>query len=238
MTTPLYLYDAYLKEAEATILSVMKDGENKWQIVLNQTIFYPRGGGQSTDQGIIFTENWKGKIYQALLKGDKIIHYVESEEPPLVGTPIKMLINFDRRYLHMRLHSAGHVVDFALHLLGYSPQHLMPISGDHGKKAFICYQGVINNDFREELEKKANELIEQNLDFSYRFVELENVGAECIYLQTGLPKNKPLRLLTLSGVGSVADGGTQVNKTSEVGKISIPLIEIKDEMTFIHYRLV
>jgi Ser-tRNA(Ala) deacylase AlaX len=53
-----------------------------------------------------------------------------------------------------------------------------------------------------------------------------------------LPKNKPLRLLTLNGVGSVADGGTQVNKTSEIGKISILPIEIKEGMTFMHYRLV
>ena len=53
MTTPLYLHNAYLKEAEATILDVIKENDKKWQIILDQTIFYPRGGGQSTDQGII-----------------------------------------------------------------------------------------------------------------------------------------------------------------------------------------
>lgn len=85
---------------------------------------------------------------------------------------------------------------------------------------------------------KENDLVARDLDFSFRLAEHEELERESIYLQPGLPTNKPLRLLTLSGVGSVADGGTQVNKTSEVGKISILPIEMKDGMTFIHYRLV
>lgn len=238
MTIPLYLHHAYLKEAEATILDVIKEDDKKWQIILDQTIFYPRGGGQSTDQGTIFTDIWKGKVSQALLKEDKIVHYVESDEPPPIGTSLKMILNWDRRYLHMRLHSAGHVVDFALYLMNYCPKILMPLKGDHGKKAVICYQGIVDKDIREELEKQANNMVMQNLSFSFRLVEHEELESETIYLQPGLPKNKPLRLLTLNGVGSVADGGTQVNKTSEVGKISILPIEIKDGMTFIHYRLI
>jgi alanyl-tRNA synthetase len=237
MTTPLYLHNAYLKEAEATILDVIKENDKKWQIILDQTIFYPRGGGQSTDQGIIFTDAWRGKVSQALLKEDKIVHYVESDQPPPVGTLLKMILDWDRRYLHMRLHSAGHVVDFALYLMGYCPKLLMPLKGDHGKKAVICYQGTVDKDFREELEKKANDMVTQDLNFSFRLVGHEELERETIYLQPGLPKNKPLRLLTLSGVGSVADGGTQVNKTSEIGKISILPVETKEGMTFIHYRL-
>jgi Ser-tRNA(Ala) deacylase AlaX len=237
MTIPLYLSNAYLKEAEATILDVIKENDGKWKIVLDQTIFYPRGGGQSTDQGTLFTDGWKGKVSQALLKEDKIVHDVESDPPPAVGTLVKMSLDWKRRTLHMRLHSAGHVVDFALYLLGYCPKPLMPLKGDHGKKAVICYQGTVDKDIREELEKKANEMVLQDLSFSFRLAGEEELERETIYLQAGLPKNKPLRLLTLSGVGSVADGGTQVNKTSEIGKISILPIEVKDGMTFIHYRL-
>ena len=238
MTIPLYLHDAYLKEAQTTILEIIKESDKKWQIIVDQTIFYPRGGGQSTDQGVVFTDKWKGKVMQALLKEDKLIHYIESDEPPSVGKQITEVLDWNRRYLHMRLHSAGHVVDFALYLMGYCPKALMPLKGDHTKKAFICYQGIINKDFREELEMKANLLIAQNLVFSFRLATHEELERESIYLQPGLPKNKPLRLLTLNGVGSVADGGTQVNNTSEIGKISILPIEKKDGMTFVHYRLV
>jgi Ser-tRNA(Ala) deacylase AlaX len=137
----------------------------------------------------------------------------------------------------MRLHSAGHIVDFALYLLGHSPSPLMPFKGEHEKKPVIYYQGMVEEDFRETLEKKANDLVAQNLPFSFRFVDHQDLEREAIYLQPGLPKNKPLRLLTLEGVGSVADGGTQVHTTAEVGQISILSIEKKEGMTLIHYRL-
>jgi Ser-tRNA(Ala) deacylase AlaX len=238
MTTSLYMQDAYLKEMEATIVEVTKETDNRWLIVLDKTIFYPRGGGQSTDQGVLFTDNWKAKVSQALQKEDRIVHYVEGNQPPSIGTVVRGTLDWDRRYLHMRLHSAGHVVDFALYLLGLSPSPLMPLKGDHGKKPVICYQGIIEKDFREDLEKKANELVTQNLPFLTRFVSHEELEQEAIYLQPGLPKNKPLRLLTLKGVGSVADGGTQVHSTAEVGKISILPIEKKEGMTYIQYRLI
>ncbi len=238
MTTPLYMHDAYLKEMEATIIDVAKETDNRWLVVLDKTIFYPRGGGQSTDQGILFTETWKGKVSQALQKEDKIIHFVEGSEPPPKGTVVKGTLDWDRRYLHMRLHSAGHVVDFALYLLGFSPAPLMPFKGDHGKKPVIYYQGIVQEDFRETLEQKANELVSKNLPFSTRFVSYEELEQGTIYLQPGLPKNKPLRMLTLEGVGSVADGGTQVHRTAEVGHISILPLEKEEGMTLIHYRLV
>ena len=239
MTTPIYLNDAYLKEVEAVITEISKeiDQQQRWMIVLDKTIFYPRGGGQSTDQGMLFTDNWKGKVCQVLQKEGKTIHYVEGDQPPPIGTLLKGTLDWNRRYLNMRLHSAGHVVDFALYLLGYSPSPLMPFKGEHEKKPVIYYQGMVEEDFREALEKKANDLVAQNLIFSFRFADHQDLEREAIYLQPGLPKNKPLRLLTLEGVGSVADGGTQVHSTAEVGKISILPIEKKDRMTLIHYRL-
>lgn len=239
MTTPLYLHDAYLKEMEAVITEISQDmaQEHRWMVVLNQTIFYPRGGGQSTDQGILFTDNWKCKVYQVLQKEGKIVHYVEGDRPPPIGTLLKGVLDFERRYLNMRLHSAGHIVDFALYLLGYSPTPLMPFKGEHGKKPVIHYQGIVEEDFKETLEKKANELVAQNLLFSFHFVDHQDLEKTALYLQPGLPKNTPLRLLTLEGVGSVADGGTQVHSTGEVGEISILKIEKKESTTLIHYRL-
>jgi alanyl-tRNA synthetase len=238
MTLPLYLHDAYLQESQGRILEIYKESDRRWHIILDQTIFYPRGGGQSTDQGFISTGTWKGKVMQALLKEDKIIHYIEGEEPPPIGTVVKEVLDWERRYLHMRLHSAGHVVDFALYLLSYCPRLLFPVKGDHGKKPFICYQGVIGKDLRAELESKANDLIAQNIAFSFRLSECHELEKETIYLQPGLPKNKPLRLLTLNGIGCVADGGTQVHKTAEIGKIAILPIEIKEGMTYVPYQLV
>lgn len=227
MTQHLFLENSYLKEMDATLVET---GEG---LVLDQTVFYPRGGGQSTDQGFLIAEGWKGKVSQVLIKEGKTVHFVEGTPPP-VGTRIKGILDWERRYLHMRLHSAGHVVDFALHLLGLP---FMPLRGDHGKKPVITYQGTVERDFREELEKKSNELVAQNLAFTTRFASFEEIEKVTLYLQPGLPKDKPLRLLTLEGVGSVADGGTQVARTSEVGKITILPLEKAEGTTLVHYRI-
>jgi len=152
-----------------------------------------------------------------------------------MGDKVTGEIDWNRRYKLMKIHSGGHVVDFAMYLLGYSPAPLMPFKGDHGKKPFIQYTGTIEKEIRQELEGKANELITKNLKITWSFMPLDELTKEAIYIQPGLPTNKPLRKITLEGVGSVADGGTQVGSTGEVGKIGITAIESQAGTTKVSY---
>jgi alanyl-tRNA synthetase len=236
-TKQIYLGDSYAKDMDASILEIQSEGERRWRLMLDQTVFYPMGGGQPTDQGVLMAPGWVGKVYQVLTKDGEIWHFVESENPPAVGTTVHGQIDWDRRFLNMRLHSGGHVVDFAMHLLGYSPKPLYPTKGDHGKKPAIIYTGVSGKDIRAELEAKSNDIVAQGLAFTTAIVPLSDLETDAIYLQPGLPTNKPLRKLTLEGVGSVADGGTQVKNTNEVGKISIPSVTEENGTTTVVYRL-
>jgi Ser-tRNA(Ala) deacylase AlaX len=236
-TKQLYLSDSYVKTMEATILEVEAESAGKWKVVLDQSVFYPMGGGQPTDQGLLQTNDWQGKVYQCLNKEGTIIHYVEADSVPPPGTAVQGIIDWDRRYLNMRLHSAGHVIDFALYQLGYSPIQLLPLKADHGKKPVIWYQGEIKEDFQAMLQQKANELVHANLRFSIALVEFNALKEKTLYLQQNLPTNKPLRLLTLESVGSVADGGTQIARTAEVGTIEILPLEKKEGMTLIKYKV-
>ncbi len=235
-TKSLFMEDAYLTEMEADILDVQAEGPQQWRVVLSETVFYPMGGGQSTDQGLLKNEQWQGEVYQVRIKEGEIVHYVKGEEPPLQAK-VKGYIKWERRYQHMRSHSAGHVIDFALYQLGHSPVHLKPLKADHGKKPYIVYEGVLKEDFREKLEQQANALVQQNLSFSTCMMSYEELEKQTLYLQPGLPLHKPLRMLTLESVGSVADGGTQVRQTSEVGKITLTKIEAKEGQTFIYYQI-
>jgi alanyl-tRNA synthetase len=238
-TRPIYLDDPYIQEMKAKILDVVQEKEGVWRLILDQTIFYPMGGGQPTDQGqIIFPDGSQGEVYQVLLKEGEINHYVKTLSHPVLGTEVRGIIDWERRYKNMRVHSAGHVIDFSMYLLGYSPSPLHPMKGDHGKKPFVLYQGVIEKDIKDELQKKSDELIANAINFSWNFDLLENIEKEAIYLQPGLPKNKPLRALKLEGVGIVADGGTIVASTKEVGNVSIIDIEVADGNTCIKYQVV
>lgn len=234
MTKELYLENSYAKTMSATVLEIYPEAQGKWKLVLSETVFYPKGGGQPTDQGILFGKDWKGRVYQVLIQEGKIYHYVEIDKSPALGEEVKGEIDWERRYSNMRLHSAGHIIDFALNLLKYK---LTPLKADHGQKATIWYQGILNSDFREALETKANSLVSENLQFSTQFVSHDLLAEKALYLQPNLPTNKPLRMLTLETVGSVADGGTQVSKTKEVGPIRLLPIEIKDGITLIRYSL-
>ena len=236
-TQPLYLDDSYLKSIEATVVDVIEESPGKWRIILDKTVFYPMGGGQATDQGILKGNNWLADVYQVMMKDGEIWHYISSNSAPSVGLQVTGEINWERRYKNMRLHSAGHIVDFSIYLLGYSPSPLIPFKGDHSKKPHIVYQGTVNKDIQQEIENKVHELVQENKEFTWLFQPYEKLQKEAIYLQPGLPTNKPLRTLRLEGVGAVADGGTQVKKTSEVGKIVITAVEEIEGNTIVRYGI-
>ena len=237
-TKLLYLEDSYLKEMDAKILEIKEDGPGQWRMVLDQTVFYPIGGGQPTDQGKLTSGDLTYDVYLVMIKDGEVWHYLKSQSPSTVGSQLKGVVNWDRRYKNMKVHSAGHVVDFAMYILGYSPQKLFPLKGDHGKKSFIIYKGTLEKDIRGELENKSNELVTKNLKLENFFQHFEELKKEAIYLQAGLPTNKPLRTLKLETVGSVADGGTQVAATGEIGKITIPEITTSEDNTIIRYTVV
>lgn len=223
---------------DASILEVQPEAENKWRVILDKTVFYPMGGGQPTDQGFFENNGSKIEVYMVMMKNGEIWHYLNSPTPPKVGDKVHGAINWERRYKNMKVHSGGHLVDFAMYTLGYSPKPLMPIKGDHGKKPFVVYQGSLSEDIRQKIEDKTNELIKKDLKFSWLFQSLEDLQKEAIYLQPGLPTNKPLRTLRLASVGAVADGGTQVLSAKEVGGIAISAVETKEGNTIVRYEVV
>ena len=238
ITNPLYLEDPYLTTMEATITGIFPEPNGVYRLILDQTVFYPMGGGQPTDQGtLMFQDGSKIDVYQVLLKEGEINHYIKTTTPPTVGQTVSGTIDWDRRYKNMKVHSAGHIVDFAVFLLGYSPSPLHPFKGDHGKKPFVLYSGTLSNDILKELQEKVDELSAKELQFSWSFELLDDIEKEAIYLQPGLPKNKPLRALRLEGVGVVADGGTIVASTKEIGRVKVVSIETKNDETSIHYRV-
>ncbi len=236
-TDPIYLLKPYEKEMSAQVVEVNNDS-NETRVMLNKTVFYPMGGGQPTDQGkLILEDGSEIEVYQVLLKEGEIWHYLKNAAGITVGSKVKGEINWERRFKHMRLHTAGHVIDFALYTLGYTPVTLVPQKADHGKKPYIMYKGVLDQDIKDELQSKVDELISKALKFSWELMSLQDLEQKAIYLQPGLPSNKPLRALTLEGIGTVADGGTITSNTNEVEGITIENIDKDEGNTIISYSV-
>ncbi len=236
-TEAIYLTDPYKKELAATITSVSKIGENTYIVNLDKTIFYPMGGGQPTDQGTIVFDNNEAVVYQVLLQHGSINHYIKTNIEPKVNQTVSIRLDWDRRLKNMKVHTAGHIVDFALYKLGLTPEKLKPLKADHGKKPYIQYEGKIAQDIKQELQNQIDYLIKSNKRFVWNFVEYEELKNNAIYIQPNLPENKPLRQLTLEGVGSVADGGTILSSTGEIDEIIIIEITTNNGITEIHYKI-
>lgn len=231
MTNLLYLTDSYKKETKAKVLSCEKKGQH-CEIVLDQTIFYPEGGGQPSDKGEIVGKNGKAHVKHVRLKGDTVIH-----EATLEGTLDSIVacsIDWDLRYKNMRVHSAGHIVHEAVKLVA---AHLTPIKGEHGNNPYIEYEGSLTIDKKFLIEKEANSIIEKNVSLKTELVSLEELMKRAPWVPPHLPKNKPLRILTVGDFPPIPDGGTQVGKSGEVGAITITEIVHADNHVRVHYAV-
>ncbi len=223
MTKALYLEDSYLRECDATVVSV-KEGKF---IVLDQSIFYPKGGGQPWDTGKIARDNdIFNVVYVGKFSGE-ISHEVDRlglQE----GDEVHCILNWKRRYRLMRSHTAAHV--FAS-LLCKETGAL--ITGNQLAEEKIRFDFSLEEYSRELLERyidKTNQLLGR--DIPVKWYELPKEEAMkipgIVKMAEALPPDIPnLRIVEIAGVDKQADGGTHVENLKEVGHIKLLKTENK-----------
>ena len=108
MTELLYLHDHYLKEFDATILEI----PDSKSVVLDRTALYPRGGGQPADRGVIsLKDGTKNVVVDSSKEGERVIHVIAEPIPSdKVGERVHCSLDWPLRYLHMRYHTALHIL--------------------------------------------------------------------------------------------------------------------------------
>jgi misacylated tRNA(Ala) deacylase len=217
LTKALYLEDSYLRECDATVVSV-KNGK---YVVLDQTIFYPKGGGQPWDTGkIIKGNNTYNVVYVGKFSGET------SHEVDRAGLKesdkVHCVLDWERRHKLMRSHTAAHV--FAS-LLCTGTGAL--VTGNQLEEDKVRFDFSLENYDKEILKKyidKANELFTK--DIPVKWYELPKEEAlripGIIKMAEALPPNLPsLRIVEIVGVDKQADGGTHVKSLREVGQIGL-----------------
>ena len=237
MTIQTYYEVPLHQEAEASVLQITtKNG--KTQIVLDETLFYPGGGGQLCDQGTITGENGGVlTVTKASLDTGRIIH-----EGVLTGViedheTVRVRLNWERRLEGMKLHSAGHALHEAM--LQISPTGLIPQRAEHNHDPFIEYAGLIANTDPKPLEEKLNELIRQSPQISMRKATFDEIKAGCRFVPANLPRNKPLRVVQIGNGELVPCGGVHLPLLGDAGRIEVTGIRhTADQVaTKVHYRL-
>ena len=206
----------YVKEFDATVTKNKKD-----YICLDITAFYPLGGGQPADTGIIKWENKESKVKEVIKKGDTIKHIIEGEKPP-VGTKIHAKIDWDKRYSHMKMHTAQHIIsgiifdDYNARTVGNQ------IHADYSRVDF--HPAKFTNEDIKIIENKFKKIVKQNLEVKIYEEERESlekrVDQQRAHLDL-LPKFvTKLRIVEIEGFDICPCAGTHVKNTSEIPEIS------------------
>jgi phenylalanyl-tRNA synthetase alpha chain len=233
-TKQLYYEDQYKKQAKAKIISIEKN-VSLANVILDQTIFYPEGGGQPSDQGTIKGKEGTLQVQQVLIKDGEIVHIGKLTGTISTNDVVDCSIDWNRRYKNMRVHTAGHIINDAT--MSLFPD-LVPVDGEHGGKSYIKYEGTINQISTQLIKEKANEIVSQNLPIKTEFVTLEELRKRATWVPPHLPKNKPLRIMQIGMYSVIPDGGTQLKKTGEVLGISEINLTTEANFVFVNYKII
>ncbi|MEM0139381.1 MAG: alanyl-tRNA editing protein [Ferroplasma sp.] len=226
MTLKLYYTDMYGTDFDATVVSV-KDNE----IMLDKSLFYPTSGGQPNDTGILRSGDKIFNIIDVKHEGEDVIHITDVPAALKPGDAVHGTINWDNRYIHMRYHTAVHIIDGVVNN-DYKNGMLTggQIYNDHARVDFSF--DLIDRDLIDEIIKRAQNII----DSGKKVFEREMPSAEALKIP-GLSRTEPgrklleqldmVRIIEIENFDFQADGGTHVKNTAEVGKIEILKVENK-----------
>jgi misacylated tRNA(Ala) deacylase len=229
MTHMLFRDDPYLREAPARVVAHTVEGG----IVLDATVFYPKGGGQPGDSGAL---EWDGKRLgiATAVQGEGTQIVLVPSEPlalPPVGSHLVQQLDWDRRHKHMRVHTALHLLSVAVPF-GVTGG---AISATHGRLDFDIPEAP---DDREALEQSLNEFVEMDARVSDGWITEAELDAAPQLVKTMAvqpPRGKgDIRLVRIGEDEDWIDlqpcGGTHVARTGEIGALRLGKIEKKGRM--------
>ncbi len=236
-TVLLYQRDSYLREFDARVVRV----EDGW-VVLDRTAFHPRpSGGLDADHGyLVLDDGVRVRVTDVVMRGGDVLHQVEDPRPLSPGSRVHGVIDWDRRYRMMRLHTASHVLAAVLY-----NRYGARVTGGHIAPEVARDDFEINVDdwktaVREAVEE-TNEIISRCLDVKVYWLPREEAMKipGIVKLASRLPPDVPeLRIVEIPGVDIQADGGPHVRNTCEIGGIELVKLESRGRRRKrVYYRL-
>ena len=214
-TKLLYYEDSSIREFDAQILKIKGN-----YVILDQTSFYPRGGGQEPDKGLI----GDARVLEVIKQGDIVLHKVENLSSLSERIMIKCKLDDARRESITKHHTATHILNSsARNTLGSWIWQNSAFKDVNYGRLDITHHSALNKEEVERIEKTANEIVMKNLDVNikeYERGESEQKFSFRIYQGGVVPSNK-VRIVNISNFDIEACGGTHVNRTGDIGLIKI-----------------
>lgn len=226
MSELLYQTDSYLRSFDAVVTAV--EGN---RLALDRTAFYPGGGGQPYDRGTLTGEGQRWDVVRVRKEGDTVWHDVEGE-PPAVGMNLRGELDWERRYLLMRIHTALHILCGVIWRV-YGAQ----VTGGNmepGSARMDFEFEHMTGELAREIEKRINIEVEAARDVRVEIVPREEAFQIPDLIRTKInllpPAIHQVRTVEIVGLDLQADGGTHVKNTKEVGTIRVVDYESKGKI--------
>jgi misacylated tRNA(Ala) deacylase len=224
MTEPLYAEDAYLSSCEATVVDVRDEG-----VILDRTVFYPRGGGQPGDTGVLRWDGGLARVVDTVKLGGDIVHQVEGDRP-LVGHGVTAEIDWGRRHLLMRTHTALHSLSGVI-FREYGAKVTGGNMDDTGSARMDFELDGMSQEMGQEIESKLNQELAMDRRVHVTFLPRSEALSDPDLIRTKvslIPDDvDPIRVIDIEGIDKQADGGTHVRSTGEVGVVRVVKTESK-----------
>lgn len=222
--TKLYENNSYLKEFETIIEDINKE-ENL--IKLKDTAFYGKGGGQPGDTGEIIINDERIAVLETIKKNNNIFHKMEKINNIKINETVKGIINWQKRYKYMRMHSSLHLMCSIIPMDVTGGQ----IGYDKSRLDFNDQEKKIKKD---EIEEKLNLLVNENHIITSELIDSKILKEKPEIVRTMSVKppeiDGKIRLIKIGNIDLQPCGGTHVKSTIEIGKIKISKIENKGKM--------
>ena len=228
MTKLLYMDNIdgnYIKEFNALITKSKKN-----YVCLDQTAFYPLGGGQPSDTGYLEWNNKKAQVTEVIKKGDTIKHIINGEKPS-EGTKVHGIINWEKRYNYMKMHSAQHIISGIV----FDDYNARTVGNQiHAEYSRVDFHPIrFSESDLKDIENKSNNIIKQNLSIKIYEEERDSLEKRVDQQRCNLDLLpafvKELRIIEIEDFDICPCAGTHVKNTSELSMMKIIKKESKGE---------
>lgn len=213
MTEKLFYEDSHLKQFTAVVQECLKSGD-RYQVVLNRTAFFPEGGGQYADTGMLEAVH----VLDVQEKDGTIYHLTDGELIP--GTEVTGRIDWEERFMKMQQHTGEHIVSGLVHArFGYRNVGFHLGTTD----CTMDFNGEIKKEELLEIELEANKAVIQNLDVIVTYPSVEEL--ESLEYRSKIEIEGQVRIVTIPGYDVCACCAPHVSKTGEIGQIKLTNVQ-------------
>jgi Ser-tRNA(Ala) deacylase AlaX len=241
---------AALQESDLMLFKSQTEGDHV--VATKETIFHAQGGGQPSDSGVMIpkgsgdsSEEGGGSFEVCSVRrsnNGRILHYGRfnpaGKDPFDKDSSVQQIIDGEKRDLHSRIHTAGHLLGLAVRQLADSIPNVTESKAQHyPDSAFVEFQGLIDGRYKDTVQEKLDELVKEALPVTVRWFDQQETREKCVQVPDNFnfDSGELTRAVEVAGLGAYPCGGTHVTDTSQIGAVEVKKISRQKGKSKISY---